>query len=108
MSAKLTEDEYQHGEYLLLRSIQRQCYTVEYKLLCSNVKTKQFINQLDLFLAEDLLIRSKVFDYSIKYDAHFTSFLVHILINFVIRIIYCICLHWNLKRTNDYQYQTKL
>ena len=60
LEPKLTEDERQYGEKLLLRSIQKTEYAQEYLLLSRKMKTRStLINQLGLFLSFDNSIRCK-------------------------------------------------
>ena len=60
LAPTLTEDERQCGEKLLLRSIQKSVFALEYKILDRGCKTKNvLINQLGLFLDNDKLIKCK-------------------------------------------------
>ena len=60
LAPKLTEDERQSGEKLLLRSIQKIEFAHEYQILSRGCKTKNsFISQLGLFLDKENLIRCK-------------------------------------------------
>ena len=60
LDPQLTKDERQYGEKILLRSIQKAEFALEYKLLSCNSKTRStLINQLGLFFSSDHLIRCK-------------------------------------------------